>query len=128
MMMYSNSPHILHLIIIFSCVGGTLDLYDIVRSFYGGVEEFVQSSETSVIKDLNDLSFDIKVDLEAVHLNELADVFAEAGPFFEGKIFEDIFNDFLEGTGAPCPQLLHAIRDRSTKDYTRRKPNSGYTC
>lgn len=58
------------------------------------------------------MSFEIKVDLEAVHLNELADVFAEAGPFFEGKIFEDIFNDFLEGTGAPCPQLLHAIRDR----------------
>ncbi|KAJ3884175.1 hypothetical protein GG344DRAFT_84457 [Lentinula edodes] len=94
------------------CIDSSLKLNDIVRSFYGGAEEFVQSAETSIIRRFEDLNFIIHVNLGAATLRDFADTCSEAGTSFEGKIFDDIFRDFLEETGAPCPQLLESIKDR----------------
>lgn len=58
------------------------------------------------------MNFIIHVNLGAATLRDFADTCSEAGTSFEGKIFDDIFRDFLEETGAPCPQLLESIKDR----------------
>ncbi|KAJ3902275.1 hypothetical protein F5879DRAFT_1044026 [Lentinula edodes] len=94
------------------CIDGTTDLYDIVRSFDGGAESFVLSTETSVIKGFEDLNLSFIVDLEATTLRELTDACTNAGPPFQGRIFKEIFRDYLEDSGAPCPRLLNAIKDR----------------
>ncbi|KAJ3873726.1 hypothetical protein F5051DRAFT_337119, partial [Lentinula edodes] len=94
------------------CIDGTTDLYDIVRSFVGGAEEFVRSAETSIIKGFEDLNLTVTVDLGATILQELVDACTNAGVSFQGKDFEQIFRDFLEETGAPCPQLLESIKGR----------------
>ncbi|KAJ3859235.1 hypothetical protein EV359DRAFT_68337 [Lentinula novae-zelandiae] len=94
------------------CIDGTADLYDIVRSFDGGAESFVQSTETSIIKRFEDLNLSFVVDLEATTLRELTDACANAGAPFEGKLFKEIFRDYLEDTGVPCPHLLDTIKDR----------------
>ncbi|KAF9068233.1 hypothetical protein BDP27DRAFT_1422122 [Rhodocollybia butyracea] len=66
---------------------GSLDLFDIVRSFHGGPED-----------------------------QSLVDACAQAGLEFMGKDFETIFHEFLVGRGAPCPQLLDSQKDRFSRD------------
>ncbi|KAJ4465390.1 hypothetical protein C8J55DRAFT_566320 [Lentinula edodes] len=97
------------------CIDGTADLFDIVRSFDGGVENFVQSTETSIIKGFEDLNLSFIVDLEATTLRELTDACTNAGAPFEGKTFKEIFRDYLEDSGTPCPRLLEAIKDRLSR-------------
>ncbi|KAJ3726241.1 hypothetical protein C8R42DRAFT_574660, partial [Lentinula raphanica] len=94
------------------CVEQTIDLYSIVQSFCGGAEEFVQSAETSIIKSFDDLNLRMHVNLVAASQQKLSAAFAAAGPAFEGKTFEEIFRDFLESSGAPCPEALQSIKDR----------------
>ncbi|KAJ3761631.1 hypothetical protein EV360DRAFT_37434, partial [Lentinula raphanica] len=81
-------------------------------SFCGGAEEFVQSAETSIIKSYDDLNLRMHANLGPDLEQKLSNAFANAGPAFEGKTFEEVFREFLEATGAPCPQLLDAIKDR----------------
>ncbi|KAF9065744.1 hypothetical protein BDP27DRAFT_1228503, partial [Rhodocollybia butyracea] len=87
---------------------GSLDFYNIVRSFHGGVEEFVQTAEVSVIQSYDDLSLEFVDILDPVSKQDLRN----AGPEFQGKDFETIFREFLEGRGAPCPELLEFQKDR----------------
>ncbi|KAJ3964445.1 hypothetical protein EV361DRAFT_978731, partial [Lentinula raphanica] len=94
------------------CNEQTIDLYTIVQSFCGGAEEFVQSAETSIIKEYDDLNLRMHANLGPDLQQKLSDAFAHAGPDFEGKTFEEMFREFLEATGAPCPQLLESIKDR----------------
>ncbi|KAJ3844027.1 hypothetical protein F5878DRAFT_526665, partial [Lentinula raphanica] len=94
------------------CHEQTIDLYSIVRSFCGGAEEFVQSAETSIIKSFDDLNLRMHVNLGGVSTQKLTEAFADSGPSFEGRTFEEIFREFLETTGTPCPQLLESIKER----------------
>ncbi|KAJ4468079.1 hypothetical protein C8R41DRAFT_778884, partial [Lentinula lateritia] len=89
-----------------------LDLVDIVRSFFGGAEEFIRTAEASTIRDFDSLNICIISDIKSQTLEELADAFSIAGPHFAGKNFKDVIKDFLVGIGAPCPQLLASIQDR----------------
>ncbi|KAJ3709777.1 hypothetical protein C8R42DRAFT_598124, partial [Lentinula raphanica] len=88
---------------------GPLNLLDIVKSFYGGPEEFVATALASKIEDLHDLYLEIKC--QTSDLEGLANALVKAGPQFSGKIFKDIIQDFLTGVGAPCPQMLEAIKE-----------------
>ncbi|KAJ4465853.1 hypothetical protein C8R41DRAFT_781225, partial [Lentinula lateritia] len=89
-----------------------IDLVDIVRSFFGGAEEFVCTAEASMICDFNSLNIRIICSIRGHSLDDLADALSIAGPHFAGRIFEDVIKDFLIGVGAPCPQLLAEIKDR----------------
>ncbi|KAJ3845593.1 hypothetical protein EV368DRAFT_15726, partial [Lentinula lateritia] len=83
-----------------------VDLVDIVRSFSGGAEEFVRTAEASSILDFNSLHIRFLCSISEHSLHELANAFRIAGHNFAGKIFEEVFKEFLTGIGAPCPQLL----------------------
>ncbi|KAH7868083.1 uncharacterized protein C8R40DRAFT_1223693 [Lentinula edodes] len=93
------------------CATG-IDLVDIVRSFFGGPEEFIRTAEMSTIRDFASLNISISCDLKQPSLDELAQALSAAGPQFTGKTFQDIIEDFLAGTGAPCPELLASMMDR----------------
>ncbi|KAJ4498886.1 hypothetical protein C8R41DRAFT_755706 [Lentinula lateritia] len=88
------------------------NLADIVRSFFGGPEEFVRTAEASTIRDFKSLDIRIVCSLGNQSLDELAEALSVAGAHFAGKTFEDIIKDFLISIGAPCPQLLAVTKDR----------------
>ncbi|KAJ3887430.1 hypothetical protein GG344DRAFT_55703, partial [Lentinula edodes] len=87
-----------------------LDLVDIVRSFFGGAEEFVRTAEASTIRNFDSLNISIICDTRSQTLDELTNALSAAGPYFAGKIFKDVIKDFLVGIGAPCPQLLAEVK------------------
>ncbi|KAJ3901848.1 hypothetical protein F5879DRAFT_991545 [Lentinula edodes] len=89
-----------------------IDLVDIVRSFFGGAEEFIRTAEASIICNFDSLHIRIVCSIRSGSLDELADALSIAGPPFAGRIFEDVIKDFLLGVGAPCPQMLAGIQDR----------------
>ncbi|KAJ4500532.1 hypothetical protein C8R41DRAFT_914098 [Lentinula lateritia] len=89
-----------------------VDLVDIVRSFSGGAEEFVRTAEASSILDFNSLHIRFLCSISEHSLHELANAFSIAGHNFAGKIFEEVFKEFLTGIGAPCPQLLEDAKSR----------------
>ncbi|KAJ3912251.1 hypothetical protein F5877DRAFT_54321, partial [Lentinula edodes] len=93
------------------CATG-IDLVDIVRSFFGGPEEFIRTAEMSTIHHFASLNISISCDLKQQSLDKLAQALSTAGPQFTGKTFQDIIEDFLAGTGAPCPELLASMMDR----------------
>ncbi|KAJ3922430.1 hypothetical protein F5877DRAFT_12145, partial [Lentinula edodes] len=93
-----------------------IDLVDIVRSFFGGAEEFIHTAEESTIRNFDSLNIRIISCLGSDLQDEFADALSVAGPWFAGMSFQDIFQDFLLGVGAPCPQLLAGIKDRLTPE------------
>ncbi|KAJ3858423.1 hypothetical protein EV359DRAFT_52236, partial [Lentinula novae-zelandiae] len=88
-----------------------VDLVDIVRSF-SGAEEFVCTAQASSILDFTSLHICFLCSISECSLRELANAFSIAGHNFAGKIFEEVFKDFLTGIGALCPQLLEDAKSR----------------
>ncbi|KAJ3925276.1 MAG: hypothetical protein NXY57DRAFT_907287, partial [Lentinula lateritia] len=89
-----------------------IDLVDIVRSFFGGAEEFIRTAELSTIRDFDSLNIRVVCDIGSQSLDKLADAFNIAGSYFAGKMFRDVIQDFLNGIGAPCPRILDSAMDR----------------
>ncbi|KAF9070801.1 hypothetical protein BDP27DRAFT_1220024, partial [Rhodocollybia butyracea] len=94
------------------CCSPTLDFCDIVKSFHGGAEDFIQTAEVSVIRCFDDLNLRVLDAVNGPACEDFTNACAEAGPDFADKTFETIFQDFLEGTGAPCPSVFDEIKDR----------------
>ncbi|KAJ3878406.1 hypothetical protein F5051DRAFT_428200 [Lentinula edodes] len=89
-----------------------IDLVDIVRSFFGGAEEFIRTAELSTIRDFDSLNIRVVCDIGSQSLDKLADAFNIAGSYFAGKTFRDVIQDFLNGVGVPCPRMLDSAMDR----------------
>ncbi|KAJ3899977.1 hypothetical protein F5879DRAFT_809975, partial [Lentinula edodes] len=64
-----------------------IDLVDIVRSFFGGAEEFVRTAEISTICNFASLNIRIVCDLKTQSLDELTNALSAAGPQFAGKSY-----------------------------------------
>ncbi|KAJ3845942.1 hypothetical protein EV368DRAFT_70310, partial [Lentinula lateritia] len=89
---------------------------DIARSFAGGIEDFVQSAQNSVINSFYDLRLRVICCLGTQLSQQLDDAFSEADNDFAGKSFEQIFKEFLTGVGASCPQLLESLKNQFSSE------------
>ncbi|KAJ3808864.1 hypothetical protein F5876DRAFT_78306 [Lentinula aff. lateritia] len=74
----------------------------------GGIEEFISSAQSSTIDGFYDLCLHMICRLGVESMDQFAAACAEAGEGFKGKMFEEIFKEFLTEVGSPCPQLLDA--------------------
>ncbi|KAJ3870812.1 hypothetical protein F5051DRAFT_341650, partial [Lentinula edodes] len=84
----------------------TVTVPEIARSFLGGIEEFISSAQNSTINSFYDLRLRVICRLGIESMDRFAAACAEADGGFAGKIFEEIFKEFLTEVGSPCPQLL----------------------
>ncbi|KAJ3766045.1 hypothetical protein FB446DRAFT_654370 [Lentinula raphanica] len=89
-----------------------LDLTKIAGRFFGGAGEFVLLLlETRITGDYNALRLDFTDRTSAVTCAALRDAF-DVLPDWSGSDFQDLFREFLEGTGLPCPSLMAELRGR----------------
>ncbi|KAJ4471639.1 hypothetical protein C8R41DRAFT_776547, partial [Lentinula lateritia] len=93
-----------------------VNVADIAWSFAGGIEDFVQSAQNSVINSFYDLRLRVICRLGTQLSQQLDDAFSEADNNFAGKSFEQIFKEFLTGVGAPCPQLLESLKNQFSSE------------
>ncbi|KAL0563944.1 hypothetical protein V5O48_018112, partial [Marasmius crinis-equi] len=84
-------------------------LPQIARAYIAGSTEFVGSIYDGHISNYNSLRLEFNNELTAVSQARL-DIALSSQPGLPN--FKALFRGFLEGTGAPCPDLLASIKDR----------------
>ncbi|KAE9384204.1 hypothetical protein BT96DRAFT_1008309 [Gymnopus androsaceus JB14] len=78
----------------------SFDLTQIAHSYFGGASAFVVDLMCTTINSLADLRFTIRENLSERDKRALCDAFAVAG-HYHGSSFSTLFQEFLEGVGAP---------------------------
>ncbi|KAJ3752061.1 hypothetical protein EV360DRAFT_55878, partial [Lentinula raphanica] len=107
-----------------------LDLPELAAACVGGIDEFVLSLlQSRITGDYEALRLEYTDRTSVVTHAELRDAY-EGVPGWSGCSFEDIFREFLEGSGIPCPLLMAEVRgsftdvvsleDSSEKSYRMR--------
>ncbi|KAJ3751752.1 hypothetical protein EV360DRAFT_75949 [Lentinula raphanica] len=87
-----------------------LNLAELASSCLGGIEEFVLSLlQTRITGDYHALRLEYTDKTCTVTHAALRDAY-EAVPGWAGFSFEDIFQEFLEGSGLPCPTLMADVQ------------------
>jgi len=74
----------------------------------------VRTAELSLITEHDDLHVLYVNQLGATELQAFQNACADSGQSsgFVGKLFSDIFREFLEEAGAPCPEMLNSLHGR----------------
>ncbi|KAJ3766979.1 hypothetical protein FB446DRAFT_652916 [Lentinula raphanica] len=99
--------------LILPCKPIDLNLSNIASNFCGGISEFVLSlQETRITGDYDALRLGHTDKTSVSTRTALQDAFEDAVPAWAGMTFPEVFQQFLEGRGLPCPSLMEELRGR----------------
>ncbi|KAE9396100.1 hypothetical protein BT96DRAFT_997023 [Gymnopus androsaceus JB14] len=91
---------------------GLFDLPQIVNSYFGGISDFVVELMETTIKSFADLRLIIREDIGEWEKRALNNAFVASGAHYRDGTFSTLFQEFLEGVGAPSAGMLDAVKDR----------------
>ncbi|KAE9396932.1 hypothetical protein BT96DRAFT_823986 [Gymnopus androsaceus JB14] len=90
----------------------SFNLSEIAHSYLGEVSGFVVDLMSATIKSFQDLRLIVREDISEGEKRALNDAFSASGPQYQDASFSALFQEFLEGVGAPSAGMLDAVKDR----------------